>query len=127
MRDTSGGWQAQAENSWYNRKEPMPLRKFKKFSNRKLYDVDESSYVSMVQVAKIVAKGADVTVEDDRTGRDITLETLARALYELLKDHFQGGDRRRKVQGDPFSPAALARLIRQIPGQIPARPDAKAA
>ena len=95
-----------------------PARRFKKFTNRKLYDLDSSRYVSMVDLAKIVAAGPDVVVEDDRTGRDITLETLARALYELLKDHFNGGDRRHKVPKDPFDHGELAKLIRRVPIQL---------
>ena len=100
-----------------------PARRFKKFTNRKLYDLDGSSYVSMVGLAQVVAAGADVMVEDDRTGRDITLETLARALYERLKDHFNGGDHRHRIPKDPFDHAALSQLIRQVPVRL----DAKAA
>lgn len=92
-----------------------PARRFKKFTNRKLYDMDQSRYVSMLDLAKVASAGLDVTVEDDRTGRDITLETLARALYEMLKDHFNGGDRRHKTPSDPFTPSDLAKLIRQVP------------
>ena len=92
-----------------------PARRFKKFTNRKLYDMDQSRYVSMLDLAKIASAGLDVTVEDDRTGRDITLETLARALYEMLKDHFDGGDGRHRRPADPFKPEALAKLIRQVP------------
>lgn len=102
---------------------PPTPRRFKKFSNRKLYDLDGSRYVSMVELARVVASGPDVVVEDDRTGRDITLETLARALYELLKDHLDGGDKRHRRPADPFKHQDLARLIRQVP----ARPAAKAA
>jgi PHB/PHA accumulation regulator DNA-binding domain len=94
---------------------PTAPRRFKKFSNRKLYDLDGSRYVSMLELAKVTASGPDVVVEDDRTGRDITLETLARALYELLKDHLDGGDRRRRRPDDPFSHVELARLIRKVP------------
>ena len=77
----------------------------------------------MVGLAQVVAAGADVMVEDDRTGRDITLETLARALYERLKDHFNGGDHRHRIPKDPFDHAALSKLIRQVPVRL----DAKAA
>jgi len=57
----------------------------RKYGNRKLYDEDRASYISMVELAEIVAEGNKVVVTCDLTQDDITLETLARAYYEVLK------------------------------------------
>ena len=57
----------------------------KKYANRKLYDVGGASYISMVQLSDMVHRGGRVVVVCDLTGRDLTLESLGRALYERLK------------------------------------------
>lgn len=57
----------------------------RKYQNRKLYAQERTSYVSMLELSNIVAEGERVIVTCDLTGRDITLETLARALYERAK------------------------------------------
>ena len=45
-----------------------PARRFKKFTNRKLYDLDGSSYVSMVGLAQVVAVAAGVRPGGQRAG-----------------------------------------------------------
>jgi polyhydroxyalkanoate synthesis regulator protein len=57
----------------------------RKYENRKLYNPDTRSYVSMLELSDLVAGGGKVSVICDRTGDDITLETLARSLYERAK------------------------------------------
>lgn len=61
---------------------PLHVRKYQ---NRKLYVIEKSSYVSMLELADLVASGKSVAVTCDLTGRDLTIETLARALYERCK------------------------------------------
>lgn len=62
----------------------------KKYANRKLYVVEKTSYVSMLELSDLVAAGHPVEVTDDGSGRDLTFETLARALYERAKVRDQG-------------------------------------
>lgn len=87
----------------------MPVT-IRKYENRKLYNEEKSSYISMLELADLAVKGNDLKVVCDRTGRDLTLETLARALYERLKSRVDRGDEK-----DPFSPRALAKLIALVP------------
>jgi polyhydroxyalkanoate synthesis regulator protein len=61
------------------------VQRIVKYGNRKLYAPSEASYVSMLQLSDLVAKGQSVEVVLDETGEDITLETLTRALYERVK------------------------------------------
>jgi len=67
-------------------------RKIKKYANRKLYDLEGGRYLSMFGLSELVAGGARVEVTCDRTGLDVTFETLARALYERLKRRSGLGD-----------------------------------
>jgi polyhydroxyalkanoate synthesis regulator protein len=60
------------------------MREFVKYQNRKLYDSQESHYVSMGDLIPIAAI-EEIHVTEDRTGRDLTLETLSRVLYESLR------------------------------------------
>jgi polyhydroxyalkanoate synthesis regulator protein len=57
----------------------------KKYGNRKLYNVDSSEYISMLELSDLVARGDEVQVVCDVSGNDITVETLARAFYERVK------------------------------------------
>lgn len=61
------------------------VQRIVKYGNRKLYSPSAASYVSMLELSDIVAKGQQVQVVLDETGEDITLETLTRALYERVK------------------------------------------
>jgi polyhydroxyalkanoate synthesis regulator protein len=63
-----------------NEKKPI-----KKYGNRKLYDEGRASYISMVELSDMVYQGDRVEVVCDLTGRDLTLESLGRSLYERLK------------------------------------------
>lgn len=59
----------------------MP-RLIKRYENRKLYDTEASSYVSLSDVADLVRSGETVRVEDTATGRDITAQTLTQIILE---------------------------------------------
>ena len=86
--------------------------RIKKYANRKLYDEDASTYLSMLELSDLVCErgGSAVVVTCDRTGRNITLETLSRALYERLKAYFAD-----EAREEPFSVTALTKLVSQVP------------
>jgi polyhydroxyalkanoate synthesis repressor PhaR len=51
-------------------------------SSRKLYDTEESRYVSLDEIAEWVRAGQRVQVADSKTGEDVTAQTLAQVIYE---------------------------------------------
>ncbi|MBM4371464.1 MAG: transcriptional regulator [Deltaproteobacteria bacterium] len=61
------------------------IRKIKRYSNRKLYDMNESRYVTLDEVAAFVQAGDEVQILDNRTKEDITSVTLAQIVYEQEK------------------------------------------
>jgi polyhydroxyalkanoate synthesis repressor PhaR len=54
----------------------------KKYSNRRLYDTEESRYVTLDELAGKVRDGADVRVVDAKTAEDLTQPTLAQIILE---------------------------------------------
>jgi polyhydroxyalkanoate synthesis regulator protein len=59
--------------------------KLVKYNNRKLYDLQKSSYVSLHDVSNMIASRKNVRVTTKDSGQDITLEVLAEALVVLVK------------------------------------------
>ncbi len=64
---------------------PAP-RRIKRYGNRKLYDLDAKRYVTLEELAAMVASGLDIEVIDQRTGEDLTSLTLVQVLLEGLKE-----------------------------------------
>ncbi|UCD57355.1 MAG: hypothetical protein JSV16_16365 [Candidatus Hydrogenedentota bacterium] len=60
-------------------------RTIKRYANRKLYDTEDSRYVSLQDILKLVRAGDDIEVIDSRTGEEITSVTLAQAMAEEEK------------------------------------------
>ncbi|UQA62204.1 polyhydroxyalkanoate synthesis regulator DNA-binding domain-containing protein [Polyangium aurulentum] len=54
----------------------------KKYGNRRLYDTEESRYVTLEEVAERIRRGDDVYVVDAKTGHDLTQVTLAQIILE---------------------------------------------
>ncbi|MEZ0312039.1 MAG: polyhydroxyalkanoate synthesis regulator DNA-binding domain-containing protein [Myxococcota bacterium] len=54
----------------------------KKYNNRRLYDTDASRYIRLDEIAARIRAGADVRVEDAKTGADLTAPTLAQIIFE---------------------------------------------
>ena len=54
----------------------------KKYSNRRLYDTDESRYVTLEELADKVRGGTDIRVLDAKSGADLTQATLAQIIIE---------------------------------------------
>jgi len=54
----------------------------KKYSNRRLYDTEGSSYVTLEELADKIRQGADVRVLDAKTGEDLTQATLTQIILE---------------------------------------------
>ena len=50
--------------------------------SRKLYDTEESRYVSLDEIAAWVRDGQQVQVVDSKTGEDVTAQTLAQVIFE---------------------------------------------
>ena len=53
----------------------------KRYSNRKLYDIDARRYVTLDEIAEAVRRGEEVTVIDHTTGADLTTVTLLKILF----------------------------------------------
>jgi polyhydroxyalkanoate synthesis repressor PhaR len=54
----------------------------KKYGNRRLYDTEASSYITLEELAERIRQGDDVQVIDARTGGDLTQATLAQVILE---------------------------------------------
>lgn len=58
------------------------IRRIKRYESRKLYDTEESRYVSLDEVAGLVRAGQELRVVDSATGEDVTGQVLAQVIYE---------------------------------------------
>ncbi len=76
-------------------------RIIKKYPNRRLYDTDTSSYITLAEVKQLVMDSQDFIVRDAKTGDDLTRSILLQIILE------------EEAGGAPmFSEAALANIIR---------------
>lgn len=60
--------------------------KLKKYANRRLYDIDKSSYVTLNQVADDIKQGRQVEVIDVKTKEDVTAFILTQIVLEQAKN-----------------------------------------
>src|SRR5262252_949435 len=54
----------------------------KKYANRRLYNTQTSSYVTLDHLAQMVKDGTEFEVRDARTGEDITRSVLTQIIFE---------------------------------------------
>lgn len=73
----------------------------KRYSNRKLYDLQQSRYVTLDALERLIGEGKDLSVVDARTGADLTSITLVQILLE-----------RERTRRGMLPPALLHRMIR---------------
>ena len=57
-------------------------RLIKKYPNRRLYDTEESRYITLVDVQRLVREGREVKVVDTQSGDDITRGILIQIITE---------------------------------------------
>lgn len=58
------------------------VRLIKRYESRKLYDTEESRYVSLDQIADWVRRGQEVRVMDNASAEDVTAQTLTQVILE---------------------------------------------
>ena len=57
-----------------------PKRVIKRYANRKLYDTEQSCYVTHEEIALLVRSGEDIRIIDNQSKEDLTRLTLAQIL-----------------------------------------------
>ena len=76
-------------------------RVIKKYPNRRLYDTDTSTYITLAEVRQLVMDHQNVVVRDAKTGEDLTRSILLQIILE------------EEAGGAPmFTEAVLAHIIR---------------
>jgi polyhydroxyalkanoate synthesis repressor PhaR len=58
------------------------VRLVKRYESRKLYDTEESRYVSLEEIAEWIRGGQEVEVVDNASGADVTGPTLTQLILE---------------------------------------------
>ena len=76
-------------------------RVIKKYPNRRLYDTDTSSYITLAEVRQLVIEREPVVVRDAKSGEDLTRSIL----LQIILEEVAGG-------APMFSEAMLANIIR---------------
>jgi polyhydroxyalkanoate synthesis repressor PhaR len=81
---------------------PKPAQRvIKKYPNRRLYDTDTSTYITLAEVKQLVLDAESFIVRDAKTNEDLTRSILLQIILE------------EEAGGAPmFSEAALANIIR---------------
>ena len=62
--------------------EPQPPVVVKKYANRRLYNTESSSYITLDNLADMMRQGRDFVVYDAKTGEDITRGVLTQIIVE---------------------------------------------
>ena len=79
----------------------VPLRMLKKYPNRRLYDTQTSSYITLADVKRMVLEGQEFEVVDAKSGQKLTRSIL----LQIILEEESGGL-------PMFSSEALAQIIR---------------
>jgi polyhydroxyalkanoate synthesis repressor PhaR len=58
------------------------VRVIRKYSNRRLYDPDQSRHITLDEVRELIVAGEKVRIEDAKTGDDITRSILLQIIVE---------------------------------------------
>ncbi|AXA84222.1 polyhydroxyalkanoate synthesis repressor PhaR [Lysobacter oculi] len=66
----------------------MPTRIIKKYPNRRLYDTEISSYITVEEVRQLILDGEQFEVRDAKTGEDLTRQVL----LQIIAEQEQGGE-----------------------------------
>ena len=66
--------------------EGAPARTIRRYENRKLYDPAARRYVTLEDLAAMVAAGQEVQVLDQKSGEDLTNLVLAQVVLEGMKE-----------------------------------------
>ena len=83
-------------------------RVIKKYPNRRLYDTEESRYITLADVKELVMNKVDFEVIDKKTGEDITRQILLQVISE------------QETQGDAImSEDFLSEVIRAYGSVVP--------
>lgn len=76
-------------------------RIIKKYPNRRLYDTDISSYITLEDVRQLIVDGEEIEVRDAKTGEDLSRSVL----LQIIAEH--------EERGQPmFSTQLLSQVIR---------------
>ena len=59
----------------------------KRYSNRKLYDTQESRYVTLEEIEEMIRAGREISVVDATSGEDLTSVTLTQIILENERNH----------------------------------------
>ena len=62
------------------------IRIIKKYPNRRLYDTEISSYITIEDVRQLIVDGEDFEVRDAKTGDDLTRTVLLQIITEQEQD-----------------------------------------
>ncbi len=65
-----------------------PTRVIKKYPNRRLYDTEISSYITIEDVRQLILDGENFEVRDARSGDDLTRQVL----LQIIAEHEQNGE-----------------------------------
>ncbi len=77
------------------------LRVIKKYPNRRLYDTEISSYITLEDVRQLITEGVEFEVRDARSSEDLTRSVL----LQIIAEH--------EERGQPmFSTRLLSQIIR---------------
>lgn len=60
----------------------MAMIEIKKYANRRLYNMADSRYITLVDLADMIKDKQQVTITDARSGEDLTATTLLQILIE---------------------------------------------
>ena len=63
-------------------------RVIKKYPNRRLYDTEISSYITIEDVRQLIVDGEEFEVRDAKTGEDLTRQVL----LQIIAEHEQDGE-----------------------------------
>jgi len=77
------------------------VRIIKKYPNRRLYDTEISSYITLEEVRQLVIDGEDFEVRDAKSGEDLTRSVL----LQIISEHEETGQ-------PMFTTQLLSQIIR---------------
>ena len=58
------------------------MRAYKKYPNRRLYDIEESKYVTVEDIRMVILKGESITVVDSKTEKNLSRTVLMQIISE---------------------------------------------